>query len=353
MLGKKEKPTMDDLCRFFRIIRRKQKAGIMAQQCLEQYESVCTKPALKSIAQSLLKDLGSGATLADALRKHTFFPSFVIELVAVGERTGQLSEFLNEIVFFLEQENDIQKELRSSLIKFFCLIGLAFTAFLIAGFVVIPRIGDLLMSLGTEIPYITQVIVSASTMLQNNWFLLPIMAFLMLGFYIYTKKEHPEKIDYLKLHLPFIGTILSMEVHYKFCKIISLCSMTGDIPVHKSFQFTSMAIDNALMKTALQRAAKDLELSGSQPANALEKADVKHVLSEDLYIMMKSGKDTGQLSDILSDEAEEYRKAIVRLSKEVGNKINSTVVIPIMVFIFILVISVYAPLFNMMEAANA
>lgn len=344
---------MDDLCRFFRIIRRKSNAGIAIQKCVEQYGNICVKPSLKNISQVLIKDLGNGSNFADALRKHSFFPSFVIELVAVGEKTGQLGEFLNEIVFFLEQENDIQQELKSSMTKFYSLLGLAFLAFLMAGFVVIPKIGDLLSSVGAEIPFVTQIVIGVGTTLQNHWLLLPLMAMMLAGGYIYTKKEHPEKIDYLKLHVPFIGKILRVELHYKFCKIIALCDTAGDIPIHKAFQFTAMAMDNMLLKTALQRAAKDLEISGTQPAMALEKADEKHILNEDLYTMLKSSQETGQLPKVLNEEAEDYRKSILRLSKDVGNKISSTVVIPIMVFIGLLVVSVYAPLFNMLEAANA
>ena len=348
---KSKKPTLEDLGRFFRILRRYSNAGIPPKKCIEQYQKTCMKESLKNISSTLIEDLGNGMNFADSLRKHSFFPSYVVELIAVGEKTGQLNEFLEEIVFFLEQDNDIQRELKSSLLPIKFLLTGALIAFIVAVFVVIPRIGDILVSFNAKMPMLTQFVVWGGALLQNHWLLMIIMALMIVIISFYIKKEHPDKYSLFKLNTPFTGKILCVELQYKFCKIVALCDGAG-VSIHKAFQFAAMAIDNTILKKTLHQAAKDLKLSGSQPAVALTNADTHKVLREEIYTMLKAGQETGQLSKILNDEAEEYRKEILRLSKNVGNKVSSSIIVPIMIFIGILVVSVYIPLFSMMEAGN-
>lgn len=353
MFGKDSKPTQIDLYEFFRILCRNVKTGMPPLKCIETYrEDGQLKKSLDEIAKSLIRDLNNGVSLANAMRKHAFFPPFVVELVDIGGKTGQLKKFLKEIVFFLEQENDIRREIKSSMFSVKLLLTGVALGFILAAFVVIPKMGEVLKSLGTELPFITKVVLNFGIAMQEYWYIFFFLAMMGVVLFLYVKKAYPEKIDLLRLKIPFLGELLKMELHYKFYKIVSLCTAVGDIPTQKAFQFTAMAIGHLPLKATLQQAARELQSKGNQSETALLKADVNGIFHKSVYRMLKSGRTSGKMSETLEEEAREYQKDLVRYSKDIGNKISASVVIPVMFLIIIGVASIYYPIFNMMRSLN-
>ena len=99
-----------DLVHFFRTYYRYQKASITTQEFLGMYLRSCDNEEFKEIIQSILTDQKLGSSLSDSLRKHTVFPPYVVQMIAVGEASSLLAPILEKIVFFLIQENDIEKK---------------------------------------------------------------------------------------------------------------------------------------------------------------------------------------------------------------------------------------------------
>ena len=53
---------------------------------------------------------------SSALGKHDVdFPAFIVEIIRVGEESGQIAKVLEEIVFYLEQEIEVDREVRQAL----------------------------------------------------------------------------------------------------------------------------------------------------------------------------------------------------------------------------------------------
>ena len=63
----------------------------------------------KLIENALLqarKEVEGGKTLADPLRKFDFFPPMVIQMIGVGEQTGELDQMLEKLADYYEEEAD-------------------------------------------------------------------------------------------------------------------------------------------------------------------------------------------------------------------------------------------------------
>ena len=63
-----------------------------------------------SLAEKAVDDakegLIRGQTLAENLEKHNYFDSVLIQMIAIGEQTGQLEVISNQMAEFYEQESD-------------------------------------------------------------------------------------------------------------------------------------------------------------------------------------------------------------------------------------------------------
>jgi type IV pilus assembly protein PilC len=64
-----------------------------------------------------LESISGGQTIADPLRATGVFPPMVIQMIAVGERTGGLSDMLIKISDFYDDEVDAAVETLTSMIE--------------------------------------------------------------------------------------------------------------------------------------------------------------------------------------------------------------------------------------------
>jgi type IV pilus assembly protein PilC len=64
-----------------------------------------------------LESISGGQTIADPLKATGVFPPMVIQMIAVGERTGGLSEMLIKISDFYDDEVDAAVETLTSMIE--------------------------------------------------------------------------------------------------------------------------------------------------------------------------------------------------------------------------------------------
>ncbi|MEN6620095.1 MAG: type II secretion system F family protein [Smithella sp.] len=352
LLLKTDKPTQADLCQFFRIICRYYSAGISLINSVEQYRKNCEKKQLQAIMQSLLRDMREGLPFSDAMRKAPFFPAYIVELMHVAESTGQIKKILDEIVFFLEQNIDIKREVNSGLYpaKFF--LGGVVLSFCMAIFVLIPKMADILNDLNTDLPMITAVVLNGGMFLAHMWPLFALLCITGFPAYQYAKKMYPERIDRLKLKLPFFGQVNYYNLQYEMTKILSLVLQSG-IPMQDALKYTAIAVDHIPLKNTLYQASAKVKNSGSNTADALQKADTEKLIHHDLFIMIRAGEESGKMVDILEDEAEDFRKDLLALSKNLGNKVGTSIIIPGMLCIILLMISIFAPLIHMMTAATS
>lgn len=167
-----------DLVHFFRTYYRYQKASITTQEFLGMYLRSCDNEEFKEIIQSILTDQKLGSSLSDSLRKHTVFPPYVVQMIAVGEASSLLAPILEKIVFFLIQENDIEKKVEANVRQGIIMLVILLIGAFVTLIFVIPKIGEVLLTVRPELPLFTALVVKFSTFLQNN------IAFLGIGLVI-------------------------------------------------------------------------------------------------------------------------------------------------------------------------
>lgn len=83
----------------------------------------------RAISEGLIvvaRQVREGASLADALNEQRMFPHVAIEMVEVGESTGALSEMLNSVADFYDEENETSMTRFSNMVQPVLLIVMGF-----------------------------------------------------------------------------------------------------------------------------------------------------------------------------------------------------------------------------------
>src|SRR5215208_3088790 len=151
-------------------------AGLPLVQCLE---ILGNQEEDKNFAQVILATRGeveSGATLADAMRKHPkTFDALFTNMIAAGEAGGILDTILKRLAVYIEKAVKLKGQVKSAMIYPVAVILIAAVVVGVILWKVIPTFANLFAGLGAELPLPTRVVIA----LSNN--LVRFGPFLIIG----------------------------------------------------------------------------------------------------------------------------------------------------------------------------
>ena len=103
--------TQSLLARAFRVLAALLKSGVAAVPALAVTEDLMGNEILSNAVSRVRRAVVGGAPLSEPFRAEKVFPSMVVQLVAVGERTGTLDESFLHLADYYDKEVD--KSLRT------------------------------------------------------------------------------------------------------------------------------------------------------------------------------------------------------------------------------------------------
>src|SRR5579864_5896200 len=173
-LGRKGSPQ--SLAVFVRQFSVMIDAGLPLVQCLE---ILGTQEDDRNFGETILatrSDVESGASLADAMKKHprSFDPLFT-NMIAAGEAGGILDTILKRLATYIEKAVKLKSQVKSAMIYPVAVISIAVLVVGVILWKVIPTFASLFSGLGAELPLPTRVVIAASD------FLVRFIIFIVIG----------------------------------------------------------------------------------------------------------------------------------------------------------------------------
>ena len=104
----------------------------------------------KEVLQTLLNSLDDGHTLSTSLKNSTHFPSYMIHMVEVGEKTGRVVETLKALSEYYERQIRLAVTIKNSILYPAVLLVLMIVVVLILIIQVLPIFNEVFSRLGTQ-----------------------------------------------------------------------------------------------------------------------------------------------------------------------------------------------------------
>ena len=128
-----------DVQRFTQNFSAMLEAGIPVTQALEVSTQTLSSSKIKFALERVLFKIKSGKTISDAfLEEKDVFPSVLVSLISIGEKTGHLSQSLSELSDFYAKELDATIKSLMSLVEPVILLMIGGIVALIALGVIVP-----------------------------------------------------------------------------------------------------------------------------------------------------------------------------------------------------------------------
>ena len=105
------------ISRFTRTLGLLLRAGVPVLQALDIVADTTGNEVLTRATTDVKESVRSGESMAGPLARHPVFPPMVVQMISVGEDTGQIDEMLDKVSDFYDQEVESTTEALTSLIE--------------------------------------------------------------------------------------------------------------------------------------------------------------------------------------------------------------------------------------------
>ncbi len=322
-------------------------AGLPLVQCLEILGTQEEDKNFSAVILATRGDVESGASLADAMKKHpkAFDPLFT-NMIAAGEAGGILDTILNRLATYIEKNVKLQGQVKSAMIYPIAVIVIAGVVVGLILWKVIPTFAAMFAGLGAQLPLPTRIVIA----LSNN--LVRFMPFLVVGAVAasfafksyYATAKGRMMVDGIVLKLPVLGILMRKIAVARFCRTLSTLLASG-VSILEALDITAKTSGNAVVEAAISTTRTSIE-RGETIAQPLRQTAVFPPM---VVQMIGVGEATGALDTMLGKIAEFYEEEV-----DVAVAGLLTLLEPLMIALLGgivggIVIAMYMPIFSLIS----
>lgn len=268
-----------------------------------------------AVWQKVIDSIQAGESLSAAMGSERCFPEFVVQLVRVGERTGELAPVLHRSVETMRSRRTSLQEVGAALIYPVMVVMVAIGVTIYMVVYLIPRLEVYLQNLGKDMPPMTQNLITASVWLRQYYPLLIIISCGLIVFFLvaYRSAEARMWIDRMLFRIPIVGRLLQLCETSGFARSLAVMLGSGITLIDGLLTCEKLLFNRYSSKTVSQ--ARDKIIRGQNFADAIGETNA---FSPMLRKMIAVGQQSGDLQGVLDEVADfhesQFRSAIKTLN---------------------------------------
>jgi len=325
-------------------------AQVSALRTFRMLSSETPNRVLGKKLTEITDDLQAGAPISKALAKHpTVFSGFYVNMVRSGEESGKLNEVFLYLADYLDRNYEISSKAKNALI-YPAFVVFTFVAVMVLMLtLVIPKISQILIESGQEIPTYTKVVIFISNFFINYGIFLLVL--IILGaFLIFRYAKSPTgslAMSSFKLSIPYVGDLYRKLYLARITDNLSTMLSSG-IPIVRAMEITSDVVDNKIYQDILKDASEKVR-AGSALSDALPKSkEMPGVIVQ----MVRVGEESGELDSILKTLAKFYDREVSNAVDTLVDLIEPIMIVALGLGVGTLLASVLIPIYNITNNIN-
>ena len=303
-----------DLAVFTRQLAALLNAGMTMTTALGTVREQSSNPKLTQIVADIEETLSREAcTLAEAIERHPkVFDAVYVGLVSSGEASGNLVEVLAGLAKRLSESAKLKGQVISAFLYPAFLLVLGVSAVFVLISFVIPRFNDLFESFGQSLPLPTQVLIALSDFFSQWWYVvLIVFAGFVVACVVAIRRERVRfSLDRYLLKLPVIGAMLIKVEVARISRTLATM-VSGGVRIVEALNITGRTAGNAVVRDSFHKIVQGTSV-GETLADGFAKAEIYPPM---MVNMIRTGEDSGQLPEMLTELAEIYEDEADRAVK--------------------------------------
>lgn len=324
-------------------------AGLSLVEGIETLAEKEEDSVTRELLQQILARLREGVTFSRALEFYPqVFPSLYVATIRASERTGDLGEALSRYLVYQSQMDLVRKKLVGASIYPVLLLVLGGLVALFLLVFVVPKFSTIYEDMGTNLPWMSMLLIEWGHLVQKNGWMLAGMAALFLTAAFYTLSRPQIRAHLLRAiwRIPTIGERMRVYQLARFYKTLGML-LRGGIPVTQALEMVSDLLQPHFRPRVKTAAA--LIREGKAISSAMQSAELTTAVGSR---MLRVGERTGMMGEMMERIGNFHDEEIGRWVEWMTKLIEPLLMAVIGTVIGGIIILMYLPIFELAGSIN-
>lgn len=327
------------------------KSGLPLHQGILDLAEDSDNKRFKTMLLQIAGSVSKGKSLSESFEPYKDIVGvMILNLIKIGEETGQLEVTLQRGASFLKRVISLKKKAKSALIYPSFAFSAVMGAMLVWMIYVLPQMTELFEEMDVELPPLTIAMMNISDFLANyiGHLFVGIVAFIIIFKLLHKKyKKVRWHTDRLILKIPIIKHIVSGFNMAFISEYLRLALISG-IPVFAAMDTLKKNLANELYQEAMRKSTEDVQ-KGSQLSLSFAKTEM---FTPFMIRMMSVGESAGTLESQLNLVAEHYYEKVDYYADNIGKVIEPVVLIIVGGFMALVMVGLMGPMYDLVSGID-
>jgi len=346
VVGRVRQKDFVPFCRQFATLVR---SGVPLVQTLALLAEQTNNKRLRHALHHVSSLVQEGASLQEAFgQQRNVFPEMFVHLIGVGEYSGQLPTVLERLADFYEKEQILRQKVVSALVYPMTVLLVAVVVSVYLLFSVVPTFVQAFEEQGVPLPLPTQITFGISQFLLDFWYLLLVLGILLAVGIAYVRRTPQGQRWYgrFQLSVPILGTLRKKNILARFSRTLALL-VASAVPILEAWRLVGKSLGDDLYRQSLEEAVQGLS-EGERMHVLLERR--RKLFPPMVTQMIAIGEEAGNLECMLDKLADFYEQEVHEMTSRLHSLMEPVLILILAVMVGGIIVSVYMPMFTMMDA---
>lgn len=298
----------------------------------------------KSLFEGIREDVLQGKPLSDALNTTGKFSDYEYYSIRIGEETGRMGEVLTDMAGFFKNKISQRRKIISAVTYPLIVLMTSLGAVFFMLKFVVPMFADVFQRFGSELPWITSVIIRFSAFLDRYFLMFAIVMVVFVVFLVLSKEKvwFRRGVSSLVLKVPLVGDIVSKIYLARFANTMRLLVST-DTPLLRSIALVRQMIGFYPIETSLEEVEKAI-MGGDSLHSSLARFSF---YPSKLVQLIKVGEEVNRLDYFFGKISDQYTEEVEYKTGTISSLLEPLIIIFLGLVVGLVLIAMYLPMFQM------
>jgi len=329
-------------------------SGVGIIQAFSSIIEQTSKKPLKHAFKEIQKDVAAGHSLSETLALYPgTFPPFFIKMVEAGEKSGTLTNTLNELAKQIEKDYELREKIKTAMLYPSIVLSLTIVIGIGISFFILPRLVTLFESFKVDLPLTTQFLISLGKIIGDwgIWILVGIAGFIIILALLSKASGFKPFRDSIALNIPVVGKLIRYTTLSRFGFLLSTLLESG-VPIDESLdavQQTILSTPYIKMTKTMQdeiREGKSFKITFKNKKRLMKGFPL---LAQQLIV---SGEESGKLSNSLKNLANFYEREASSMARRMETILEPILLIFVGIVVTFVALSIITPIYQITGSIN-
>lgn len=322
-------------------------AGITPAEGMGILLSDTTSAEGREVIEEIQKHCSMGEPFHSAVAACGVFPDYVVNMMTIGEESGNLDDVLVSLTNYYEREQSISESIRSAVSYPLVMIGMMLLVIIVLLTKVLPIFHQVFIQLGSDMQGISRTLMHLGESMQKYSIVIIVILCVIILFGLFLSKTRPGRklMSRFLNSFPLTRNFNDNIAAGRFASGMALMLGSG-MDTYGSLDLVSVLVANRRMEAKIA-ACKQKITDGMNFAEAVAATGIfSHLHSR----MVSVGFRSGNIDTVMRKIADNYEQETDRRINSIISILEPTLVIILSTVVGLILLSVILPLMGIMSS---